>query len=334
MPDERTRATPDQATEPPDEPAAPETLTLAGEFPGATDEQWRSLVSAVLAKSGVAEDADPIEALSYTTYDGIVIRPLYTADDADAHDWTPTAGPGAPPFVRGATADSAAATGWDVRARHADPDAARTKQAVLDDLERGATSLWLVLGEGGIAVDDLPTVLDGVYLDLAPIVLEAGADTVRAVRVAARAGARPRGGPRRADGQRRGRPDRRAGPHRRGRRPDRARDAGREDRRVARLPRRHRGRDRLPRRRGERRAGTRHRRRRGRGLPARADRRRAVGRRGAGRAGVPLRRHGRAVPVHRQAARRPPHLGPHRRAERRRRRPRRPAAARGHAAAR
>ena len=51
---------------------------------------------------------------------------------------------------------------------------------MLDDLETGATSLWLVLGEGGIAVDDLATVLDGVYLDLAPIVLDAGADTAPA----------------------------------------------------------------------------------------------------------------------------------------------------------
>ena len=157
---------------PPPEPAA---LSLAADFPAADTAQWRAAVSAVLAKSGVAADADPVAALSHTTYDGITVRPLYTADDAP--DLAADGRPGDPPFVRGSSAGSA---GWDVRARHADPDAARTKQAILDDLERGATSLWLVLGEAGLAVDDLPAVLEGVYLDLAPIVLDAGAHTERA----------------------------------------------------------------------------------------------------------------------------------------------------------
>jgi methylmalonyl-CoA mutase len=113
--------------EPPQElPAQPATeprarLALAADFPAATREEWRDLVAAVLAKSGVAEDADPEDALSSTTYDGIRIRPLYTADDAPSLD---AAGrPGHPPFVRGATEHGAAATGWDVRTRHADPDA-------------------------------------------------------------------------------------------------------------------------------------------------------------------------------------------------------------------
>jgi methylmalonyl-CoA mutase len=74
-----------------------------------------------------------------------------------------------------------AAAGWDVRTRHADPDARALNRAALADLETGATSLWLVLGSGGLAVDDLPTALDGVYLDLAPIALDAGAHPERAV---------------------------------------------------------------------------------------------------------------------------------------------------------
>ncbi len=36
------------------------------------------------------------------------------------------------------------------------------------------TSLWLVLGEGGVPVDALPQVLDGVLLDLAPVTLQGG----------------------------------------------------------------------------------------------------------------------------------------------------------------
>jgi methylmalonyl-CoA mutase len=152
--------------------AQPEPLALAAEFESATREQWRELVSAVLRKAGIEPDGDPEAALSCRTYEGIEIKPLYTAEDALslAHDGVP----GHPPFVRGATAAGAAGTGWDVRQRHADPDAAATNRAVLADLANGATSVWLVLGDAGLAVADLARALDGVYLDLAPIVLDAG----------------------------------------------------------------------------------------------------------------------------------------------------------------
>jgi methylmalonyl-CoA mutase len=151
-------------------------LDLAADFPAATREQWRTLVSAVLAKSGVSGDAE--DALATTTYDGIAIKPLYTAEDAHGVDADGL--PGVPPFTRGATAEGATATGWDVRQRHADPDPKRTNEAILVDLAHGATSVWLRLGAGGLAVDDLAAALDGVYLDLAPVALDAGADTAAA----------------------------------------------------------------------------------------------------------------------------------------------------------
>jgi methylmalonyl-CoA mutase len=150
-------------------------LALAAEFPAPTREQWRSLVAAVLRRSGVAEDVDPEASLSSGTYDGIVIKPLYTADDAAelGHDGVP----GRPPFVRGATPDGATRTGWDVRQRHLDPDPAALNRAVLADLDNGVTSLWLVLGEGGLPVAELGAALQGVYLDLAPVALDAGVQT-------------------------------------------------------------------------------------------------------------------------------------------------------------
>jgi methylmalonyl-CoA mutase len=158
-------------------PDDPDVLALAADFPAPTREQWRALVTAVLAKSGV--DGDPEAALATTTYDGIPIRPLYTAEDAPsvAADGLP----GRPPFIRGATEDGATVTGWDVRTRHAETDPAALNRAALADLETGATSLWLVLGQGGLAVADLATALDGVYLDLAPIAVDAGADTDQAI---------------------------------------------------------------------------------------------------------------------------------------------------------
>jgi methylmalonyl-CoA mutase len=149
-----------------------ERLALASEFPAATRDQWRALVGGVLRRSGV--EADDVEAaLASPTYDGFDLRPLYTARDS-----APPAGfPGLPPFVRGG---SAAGTGWDVRQRHAHPDPDTTRRAILADLENGGTSLWLVVGAAGLPVDALAGVLDEVYLDLAPVTLDAGQDVTAA----------------------------------------------------------------------------------------------------------------------------------------------------------
>ncbi len=151
-----------------------EELRLAADFDQPTREQWRRLALAVLRKSGVATQdtpADEVERLLSTTYDGISIAPLYTADDPA----TSRRGlPGLAPYVRGRRAAGGVVSGWDVRARHAAGDAKATREAVIADLENGATSIWLVLGPGGIAIDALPEVLDGVYLDLAGVVLDAG----------------------------------------------------------------------------------------------------------------------------------------------------------------
>lgn len=155
-------------------PDASEQLALAGDFPAVSRDEWRALVASVLAKSG-RDGVDPEAALTSTTYDGIEIKPLFTA--ADAHSVAVDGLPGHPPFVRASTPEGAVRTGWDVRQRHADPDVRRTNEAVLADLNNGATSLWLVLGDSGLAVGDLPAALDGVYLDLAPIALDAGSRT-------------------------------------------------------------------------------------------------------------------------------------------------------------
>ncbi len=81
--------------------------------------------------------------------------------------------PGQSPFVRGRAA-AGHRGGWDVRQRHEHPDPAVAREQIMEDLEGGVSSLWLGLGDGRIPVDALPDVLAETYLDLAPIVLDAG----------------------------------------------------------------------------------------------------------------------------------------------------------------
>src|SRR5690242_10220428 len=115
-----------------------EELSLAADFEPATLDQWRRLALGVLRKSGAATDETRPEAvddlLSTTTYDGIRIPPLYE--------------PGR------ATTNGASSQQWDVRQRHGGPDPSATRNAILDDLEGGATSIWLDLSAGGWAPDD------------------------------------------------------------------------------------------------------------------------------------------------------------------------------------
>ncbi|MFF3948581.1 methylmalonyl-CoA mutase small subunit [Streptomyces sp. NPDC001902] len=152
-------------------------LSLAAEFPDATHEQWRRLVEGVLRKAGKDVSGQAAEdALSTTLEDGLTTRPLYTAPDAPDAFGDRVGLPGFAPFTRGGSPAGGVLGGWDVRQRHARPDAARANEAVLADLENGVTSLWLVLGDAGLPVSALGAALDGVYLDLAPVVLEAGAD--------------------------------------------------------------------------------------------------------------------------------------------------------------
>ncbi|MEU4212945.1 methylmalonyl-CoA mutase small subunit [Streptomyces sp. NPDC026206] len=154
-------------------------FSLAAEFPDATREQWQRLVEGVLSKAGtVATGPAAEEALATALQDGLATRPLYTADDS-----APTAGyPGFPPFVRGGRPEGSVVGGWDVRQRHGRPDPRQANEAVLADLENGVTSLWLTVGAQGLPVDGIPAALEGVYLDLAPVVLDAGAGFEAAAR--------------------------------------------------------------------------------------------------------------------------------------------------------
>ncbi len=145
-------------------------LELAGEFPEATRAQWQDLVAGVLRKSGrLPEDFQgaPESKLVTRTYDGIEIQPLYTAEDVPGD----LGFPGLPPFVRGARAEGQVSTGWDIRQRITGTDARAVNRAILADLEGGVTSIWLT-----VPPESLADALNEVYLGLAPVVLDAGAE--------------------------------------------------------------------------------------------------------------------------------------------------------------
>jgi hypothetical protein len=125
---------------------APDHLSLAAEFPAATDEQWRKLVDGVL--KGAA-----FERLQSRSADGLTIEPLYPrARDAAA------------------LAGRAPGTRWQVMQRidHPDPDACNAE--VLHELDNGANGLVLIpAGAYGYglapAPDAVERALAGVHLD-------------------------------------------------------------------------------------------------------------------------------------------------------------------------
>ncbi|MBO3751616.1 methylmalonyl-CoA mutase [Streptosporangiaceae bacterium NEAU-GS5] len=109
-----------------------------------TREQWLRLARAVLGGRDLPE---------FTTYDGIRIAPLY--DSGDLPDRTPR-------LVRPVQR-------WDVRQRHAHPDPAVNREAILADLASGVTSIWLDRHES------LDVQLAGVPLGRVPIAVPAAA---------------------------------------------------------------------------------------------------------------------------------------------------------------
>ncbi len=138
-------------------------LETAGVATG-TREQWLAAAAGVLRKFGRlrAASADGVSAqvvldlLTRHTVEGLPI-PVLGADAA-----------GYPASRRG----TATTDGWDIRAWVADPDRDAARAAVLADLQGGANSIWLTVGAGGTAAADLAFVLDGVLLDIAPVVLQ------------------------------------------------------------------------------------------------------------------------------------------------------------------
>ncbi|WP_316669263.1 methylmalonyl-CoA mutase small subunit [uncultured Propionibacterium sp.] len=151
------------------EEATPAQLSLAGDFPAATEEQWEIEVAKVLNRGRPPERQLTFEQcmkrLAVHTVDGIDIKPMYKREDVPG----PLGYPGVAPFTRGATVRNGEADAWDVRALHEDPDADFTRRAIVTDLERGVASIWLRVGSDAVRPADVATVLSDVLLEMVKV---------------------------------------------------------------------------------------------------------------------------------------------------------------------
>jgi methylmalonyl-CoA mutase len=127
-------------------------------------QQWEQAAAAVLArmKRPVDATAQVWSALARTTIDELTLPPLGTAERSAGQALSVRTSGRAP-------------AGWDVRAALFDRDPAASAAAAITELEGGATSLWVTVGGSGIAPADLPEALRGVHLNMAPVVVSAGA---------------------------------------------------------------------------------------------------------------------------------------------------------------
>ena len=140
--------------------------------------RWRSAVAGVLSKSTRRDPAElgdqPERLLDAPTYEGFAIRALYTVFD----ELPEPPLPGEWPYVRGGDALRDVRSGWKVAEVFPAPGEAAgdANGAVLDALGVGVSALLIRVGESGVAPEELEGLLAGVYLDLAPVIVDAGAE--------------------------------------------------------------------------------------------------------------------------------------------------------------
>jgi methylmalonyl-CoA mutase len=149
-------------------------FTLASGFDDPDMSAWQALAQKALKGA-------PLDRLTATTYDGIAIKPLYTADDVS----NPDAGLPAPArdvFLP-----------WDIRQTVLDPDPIAANQIALADLERGVSSIEFLISGGtakGVnarSVTDYGALTKGILTSLATIALDGNANMLGHARALSKA---------------------------------------------------------------------------------------------------------------------------------------------------
>lgn len=161
-------------------------ISLAADFDTPTQQAWEKEVLKVLnrrrpeGKELTIEQA--YQRLESSTIDGLDIKPLYMPEDGAEE----LGYPGVAPFTRGTTVRSGEMDGgWFICQLHEDPDVARTHQAILTDLERGVSALWLRIGPDALDASAIPEVLADVLLELIPVHVSSFTDQLGAAKALA-----------------------------------------------------------------------------------------------------------------------------------------------------
>ncbi len=175
---------------------------FVADFDPATEPEWHAAVDKAL------KGADFEKKLVRSTPEGVLVRPLYRADDADVVG--ALSAPGNAPFARGTTA----AGGWQLRQEIAAPTVESVREQVEEALGAGGDSIYLKLdaafsagddpdqsdaaGAGGLSLTsayELARALGGVDLEDTPLALDGGSNVLGAlgtlVAVARRARVQP-----------------------------------------------------------------------------------------------------------------------------------------------
>jgi len=142
-------------------------FSLGGEFPRPDHGDWLDLVNKTL------KGADFDETLISRTCDGLAIDPLYHEGEQRPHD---IGVPGNVPFRRGP-----GQTSIHLCQSFSHPDIHQTNKEILEDLAGGVTAIRLKIDDGvsgGIVINnlsDLEQVLEGVFVEMLPVEIDAGA---------------------------------------------------------------------------------------------------------------------------------------------------------------
>lgn len=163
------------------------TLDFAESFPDNNRETWEALLVAG-QKASPELIADALSKITKTTIDGINLQALYDQGFSDDHGAATESGV----VARSARRGSGNSKPWDIRQVFRNPDPALSNKEILQELERGTTSIHLVLQQvasdsasgAGIALrspEDLNTLLQGVYPELITTAFEPAASAHDAI---------------------------------------------------------------------------------------------------------------------------------------------------------
>lgn len=137
---------------------------LFDEFPPISTEAWMAAIAEDL------KGADFEKRLVKKTEDGLSVRPFYRKEDLPASVGD---APGQFPYTRGASRGKP----WAIRQGFRAPSPREANEQARYALMRGCEQLALVLYPAGTKVlssEDFETLLDGVFLNAVPVVLNAG----------------------------------------------------------------------------------------------------------------------------------------------------------------